>query len=212
MPLRRSLVALSISLSAGLALSCSGDGSDLGPGRVYTVAVTPGNARLEPGQTVQLSVSVYDLEGTLLTGESPTWRTSDDAVATVSSTGLVTAVDVGTAGVTAVVEGRSVTARITVGQLITTIEITPEAPEITVGRSVQLKATAYGPGGKALASQIFEWSSSDLRVAPVNVGKVRGIRPGVALIEATTDGKSDTTTVTVVIAGEPLPDPRVVGR
>jgi trimeric autotransporter adhesin len=213
MLLRHTLTRFAVCTAAAAGLSCGDGESDLGgPGRVATLAVTPGSARLEPGQTLQLHLEAYDLEGAALQGESSTWRTSDDGVATVSSSGLVTAVDVGAAGITALVEERSVTARITVGATIASVEITPESPALSVGRSVQLMATARGPGGTVLPSQIFEWRSSDTRVAPVNVGKVRGIRPGVATIVATTEGKSDTTTVTVYPPGELPTDPRLLGR
>jgi uncharacterized protein YjdB len=213
MPLRRALAPLALCTASVVATSCNDGGSDLGgPDRVATLALTPGAARLEPGQTLQLSVEAYNLEGEVLTGETPTWRSSDGDVATVSPAGLVTAVDVGTAGITAAIGDRSVTARITVGATIASVEITPESPTLFVGRSVQLRATARGPAGTVLPAQIFEWRSSDTRIAPVNVGKVRGIRPGVASIVAPTEGKSDTTTVTVVPPGDLPTDPRLVGH
>jgi uncharacterized protein YjdB len=209
MPFRRSLIPLAACLWAVVSLSCGDGGSDLsGPDRIASLALTPATATLERGQTLQLVVDLRDREGAALTGHRLTWSTSNDAVAAVSSAGLVTAVGDGAAGITVTVEGRSVTSRITVRPSIAVIEITPESPTVAVGRTVQLTAVARGSAGTVLAGPVFEWISSDPRIAAVGVGKVRGIRPGSAEIEAKADGKSGTTTVTVVPASEPPADPR----
>ncbi len=207
MLLHRTLTAFAACLCAASLLSC-GDDSDLsGPGRIASLALTPANVRLEPGQTAQLTALVYDANGAVLTGHDGTWRTSDADVATVSSSGLVTGVGNGTAGVSIAVEGRSVTARITVGFSIAEVEISPGEPVVMVGQGLQLEATAFGAGGKVLVGPIFEWSSSDRRVATVSVGKLRGLRPGTVLIEARSEGRSDTTTATVIPASTVPQDP-----
>ena len=51
--------------------------------------------------TTQLTATVTDANGEVLDGVTLTWTTSNDAVATVSSTGLVTSVTYGTATITA---------------------------------------------------------------------------------------------------------------
>jgi uncharacterized protein YjdB len=209
MPLRRTLTSFVVCLSTASLSSC-GESDLSGPGRVATLALTPGTARLEPGQTLQLTATVYDLAGAVLTGHALIWSTSNDAVAAVSSTGLVTALRTGSAGITASAGETSVTSRITVGFSVASVVITPEDPIISVGRSVQLKATAMASGGTVLAGPVFQWASSDLRIAPVVVGKVRGIRPGVVVVEATTEGVTGTTTVTVLGAGEPPADSNVI--
>jgi hypothetical protein len=53
------------------------------------------------GETSQLSATVKDQNGATMAGKAITWGASDAAVATVSSTGLVTAVSPGTANITA---------------------------------------------------------------------------------------------------------------
>jgi hypothetical protein len=56
---------------------------------------------LEPGNTLQLTATVRDGNGNVLDGRAVTWASSAPAVATVSLSGLVTAVASGTALVTA---------------------------------------------------------------------------------------------------------------
>jgi uncharacterized protein YjdB len=81
---------------------------------VATVAVTPGSASIAVGATVNLDAVARDASARILTGRAVTWATSNPAVATVSSTGLVTGVAGGAATITATSEGKSGTATVTV--------------------------------------------------------------------------------------------------
>ena len=81
---------------------------------VASVDVSPASASLTVGQTQQLSATPKDASGNALAGRTVTWTTSAASVATVSGTGLVTAVAVGTATITATSEGKSGTAALTV--------------------------------------------------------------------------------------------------
>jgi hypothetical protein len=74
------------------------------------------------GATATLSVTVNDEDGEPITGETVTWRSSNANVATVSA-GLVTAVSVGTADITATVGGASVTVPVTVSQAAAIVAI-----------------------------------------------------------------------------------------
>ena len=68
------------------------------------------------GGTQQLTATVKDQTGATMASATVTWTTSDAAVATVSSTGLVTSVAVGTATITATSGSASATASVTVAQ------------------------------------------------------------------------------------------------
>ncbi|HEY3220376.1 MAG TPA: Ig-like domain-containing protein [Gemmatimonadales bacterium] len=81
---------------------------------VASVAVSPSSASVAVGQTVQLTASPKDANGNPLTGRVVTWATSNAAVATVSSGGLVSGLVVGTATITATSEGQSGSSAITV--------------------------------------------------------------------------------------------------
>ncbi|HMG18202.1 MAG TPA: Ig-like domain-containing protein [Gemmatimonadales bacterium] len=88
------------------------------PPPVASLTVSPASASLPLRATTQLSVTLWDANGRVLTGRrSVSWSTSDAAVATVDTAGLVTAVGAGSALVSAASEGVSDTAAITVTTL-----------------------------------------------------------------------------------------------
>lgn len=84
------------------------------PTPVASVGVDPGTATLVAPATQQLTATPRDAQGNPLTGRTVTWTSGAQAVATVSPSGLVTAVAPGSATITATSEGRSGTATITV--------------------------------------------------------------------------------------------------
>jgi len=86
-----------------------------GNGTVASVTVAPPTATLNtiPG-TVQLSASAQDASGGPISGQTFTWASSDDLIATVSSSGLVTSVANGAATITATTDGKNGTSSITV--------------------------------------------------------------------------------------------------
>ena len=67
--------------------------------------------------TTQLTATVTDASGTTISGATVTWATSDAAVLTVSSTGLVTSVANGTATIRATSGSASATASVMVNDV-----------------------------------------------------------------------------------------------
>ncbi|MGH7470396.1 MAG: Ig-like domain-containing protein, partial [Longimicrobiales bacterium] len=82
--------------------------------RAASVAVQPDSVGLLVGETAQLSVTVRDGDGNMLTGHAVTWSSSDRARATVSAAGLVTAMSAGRAIITANSDGQRDTTIVTV--------------------------------------------------------------------------------------------------
>ncbi len=115
-------LALPLRLFAAAAISvagaCSGDPTappdPLGASEIASVEVTPNPASVVTGQILQLTVVTKAANGTTLTGRPVTWTTSDEAVAGVNATGLVSGVAPGTATITATSEGVNGTATVTV--------------------------------------------------------------------------------------------------
>jgi uncharacterized protein YjdB len=81
---------------------------------VATVSVSPASTSVAVGGTVQLAVTLRDASGNVLSGRVVTWSSNATSVATVSVSGVVTALVVGTATITATSEGQSGTASVTV--------------------------------------------------------------------------------------------------
>ncbi|MGQ0538135.1 MAG: Ig-like domain-containing protein [Gemmatimonadaceae bacterium] len=84
------------------------------PTPVATVTVTPATAHVSTGKSRQLTATLRDASGNVLTGRSVTWTSSNLLVATVSSSGLVTGLLPGTVTIRATSEGKSGAATITV--------------------------------------------------------------------------------------------------
>ncbi len=176
------------------------------PLTVSSVTLTSASGTLVYGQTVQLTASVVSTSGTVLSGRTLAWSSSNEAVASVSPTGLVTA--------GAVRGGNAETATITVasdGKLASTaITVTPiPAATVTlslaqfstyVGQATQLGVSAKDVTGGALTGRSATWSSSVPAIAAVSSqGIVTAITAGKATITATIEGKSATATVTVAL-------------
>src|SRR6266566_2282495 len=81
---------------------------------VATVAVSPASASVQVGGTVQLTAVTKDSAGNTLTGRTITWASSNSTVATVSTTGLVSGLLIGSATITATSEAKSGSSAITV--------------------------------------------------------------------------------------------------
>jgi hypothetical protein len=97
---------------------------------VASVTVTPASSQIVVGQTVQLSATLKDANGNVLTNRVIGWSSANTAAATVSNTGLVTAAAVGSATITATSEGKSGTATVTVNAASSTND--PELPRVTL--------------------------------------------------------------------------------
>lgn len=84
------------------------------PRPVASVTVAPATASVAAGATVQLQAAVADDRGAAVTTQPVIWRSSNDAIARVTSAGLVIGVAPGSATITAVAEGTTVTSTSTV--------------------------------------------------------------------------------------------------
>ena len=164
-----------------------------------TVAITPTSTTLTAvGAATQLQATVRDPNNNTVSGATVSWRSSNTAVATVSSSGRVTARGNGTATITATSGGRSATARITVSQSASAVAISPTSVNLTtVGETVQLQATVRDTNGNTVPGATVSWRSSNTAVATVNAsGIVTARGNGTATITATSGGKSVSMTIT----------------
>src|SRR5207253_2276562 len=169
------------------------------PAPVATVSVSPATANVLIGATVQLMATPKDANGTPLSGRVVTWASNNQAVATVSASGLVTAQAVGTATITATSEGKSGTASITVTPVpVAAVTVSPASQTIQTGGAVQLTATPRDASGTPLSGRTITWASDHTGVATVSAtGLVTGAGVGTATITATSEGKSGTAAITV---------------
>lgn len=175
-------------------LVLSGCGSDKGTtGPAVTIGLSPTSVDLFVGETATLTATVTG------TSQSAQFTSSATNVATVSSTGLVTAVGIGTATITATVGGETAQAQVTVNESSIALDATDV--EIYAGESRQLTATITGGVGLTTS-----WSSSDDGVATVDdSGLVHGVAAGEAEVTAAVDGQPGVEATATVTVLEPEP-------
>lgn len=178
--------------------ACGGDGSTPPAPSVSTVEVTPSSSALSVGFTLQLVATVRDADGDLLT-RSPDWTTDDPAVLQVSSSGLVTALKVGAATVSASVDGVAGAAEVTAQVPVAGITIAPDTATVLVGDTLQADVTLVDSAGNLLTGREIAWTASDPAVVQVTgAGVIAPVGPGVAQVTATVDGKTAITSLTVI--------------
>lgn len=127
-----------------LALAaCSGgdDPIDPGtPGPAAVVNISVVTTSMVAGATQQLTAKLYDRNGRLVTTPAVTWSVTPQAVATISSSGLLTAVAPGSATVTA-----------SAGSLTSTVEVIVTANPCTTPVSLAVGEVKIVTGGAAVA-------------------------------------------------------------
>lgn len=168
-------------------------------GTAKTITITPGSIGLVAGKTQQLAASITDSAGNAVPAQSVTWSSSSSSIATVSSSGLVTAAHAGSATITASANGATGHATVVVSTgAVSTIAITPSSVSLVTGITKQLAATLTDAAGNTLSGQAVSWSSSSSTIATVSTsGLVTANRSGSATITAAAGGASGRATITV---------------
>ena len=197
--------------SAALAICSCGGGGDKPSSGPYTppanvavssVSVSPSSSELVIGGTVQLSATVSPSNAT---DKSVTWSSSNQTVATVTPTGLVTAKAEGSANITANASGKTAICKVTVKKptiAVTSIELDQTDITLNKGASQTLKATVKPDNA---TDKNVTWASSKTDIATIdNTGKVTAVAKGVATITASCGGKTATCKVTVTVSVESI--------
>ena len=180
------------------------------PVTVASVTLSVASFTLPVGQAQQLGVVVRDASGNELTDRTVSWSAGNGSVASVSSSGLVSALGAGTSYIFASAEGRADTALLTVSPAppapVATVSVSAPSATMPVGATQQLTATLRDAGGNVLGGRVITWSSANAAVATVNAsGLVTALASGTATITATSEGRSGGVTLTVTaIAQAPV--------
>jgi uncharacterized protein YjdB len=170
-----------------------------------SVIVAPQQADIAVGQTLQLSAT----QGGQTVAQGVTWASSNTQVASVSSSGLVTAVSVGIVSIRATVGGRLGIATITVvapapppPTSVASVTLDRSSASMAVGDQLQMTATLRDSSGAILDGRTITWASSNSTVASVSsTGLVTARAAGSADVTATSEGKVGKASITVVAAG-----------
>ncbi len=168
---------------------------------VQTITVSPSTATLTAaGQTSALAAEVRLSNGAVGTAV-PVWASTNPAVATVSATGVVTAVTSGTTNVTATIGTVSGQAASTVAiPFVQSIVMTPATASIpSLGATTRIVAEVRMSNG-TVGTGTPVWTTSNAAVATVNAGTVTAVSNGTVNITATVGAVTGTAAVTVAQA------------
>lgn len=196
---------LDVSLGAFLLTACGG-GAATAPPPVVTmppavaqVTVTLAETTLRIGQSAMASAVAYDQGGAPITGVVPVWSIGATGIATVSAAGIVTALVDGETTIIATINGRRGERLLRVVPLpVQRVDVAPAEATIPRGATVQLATSLFDAGGGVLTGRVVSWSSSDTLLATVSAtGVVTARAPGTAIISATSEGATASSTITI---------------
>ena len=162
----------------GIKLSSSSLSMSIGTSKKVTATITPNNA----------------------TNKAVTWKSDNTSVATVDSTGKITAKAEGTATITATTKDGNykATVDVTVKSIkVTGVSVSASSATLYVGDTKTITATV---SPKDATNKDVEWKSDNTSVATVSsAGKITAVKAGTANITVTTKdgGYSKTVAVTV---------------
>jgi len=172
---------------------------------VTGVILNYATAQLNTGQTLNLDETILPSNAT---NKAVTWSSSNSSVATVSNTGLVTAVADGSATITVTTtdgnkKADCVLTVVSTGVAVTAVSIDPST--LNIGKSATAALTAVVAPDNA-SNKNVTWSSSDPAIASVNAsGLVTAVAKGSAVVTVTTEngGKKATCAVIVTVPNNP---------
>jgi uncharacterized protein YjdB len=183
-------------------------------GGAKSMELSPASVKLDQkGATATLMPQFKDANGKVVEfKKTVTWTSSDEKVAKVAPSGIVTAEDSGTATITASGgEQLTATAKVTV-QIPKSIQIMPTELDLVVGDKKALTAKVLDTAGKEIMGKPIDWKTDKATVATVVGGKVIGNGEGTAVVTATWSTLSATATVKVAKAAPEPAKPASVGK
>ena len=168
--------------------------------RTVTSLLVVGPAVIPTGQTSELTASASTISGKQVVTNGVTWESSNPRVASVSDTGVLTAVAPGTATITATYQGVSGSLGVTVADVSVASIAFYGTTTVTRGNTTQLTATATLSDGSArIVTNLATWASLNTDLATVSdSGLVTTLSTaGTATITATYLGTTGSVDITV---------------
>lgn len=177
-----------------------------------TIAISPTSPSINVGATQQLAAICKDQNNNTMTCPTLSWLSSNPAIASVNSSGLVTGVSAGgPVNITASASGKtSNVSAITItppAQVLTTIAISPTTPSIGIGGLAVLNAVCKDQNNNTMTCTTLTWTSSNPAIATIDpsainplAGLVTGVSPGSVNMTASAGGVTSNIS-TVIVTG-----------
>ena len=150
-------------------------------------------------QAVSPAVTIRNARGDALPRTSVTWRSDDQAIATVSATGVITARQVGATTVRATSGSVGDSIRVTVTNNPASIVVSSERDTVTaVGRTITYSAEVRNAGNAVMLAYPVTWRSTNTSIATVSsAGVATAVATGTTMIIATAGAVEDTVTLVI---------------
>jgi uncharacterized protein YjdB len=201
-------VSRALVLSAGLLVGCGGASSTAPAASHTTTATTPALTAvavslsaviLQVGQSASAIAQGGSASGSRVEIGPPVWSTEIPSIATVSASGVVTALAPGRSYIYATVGGVQGQALLTVTPAAATkVTLAPVASTLAIGATVALTATVFDSAGRTLTDRIVTWVSQDTTKATVSAsGVVTGRAPGAVTITVNCERAAASVVLTV---------------
>jgi len=184
------------------ACGCGSDGTSAGPltsPRLTSIVLSPPTFEIAVGQSTLLTAKGFDQFGAVIAGQSFTFASESNGIASVSSSGSVTGVAVGSTTITASVGSVRASAAVTVtAPSVASVTVSPTTLFIAVGQAQKAIAVAKDAAGNTLVNRTIIWTVSDGKIASVTSdGTVTALALGSTTLTASCEGATATSTVLV---------------
>jgi len=209
--------------SPTLAGDSSGDSTPSGkPGPVASVTITPPLDTVTVRDSAGFFATLRDAQGNLISDSHVKWSVADSTVARIEGefgqSVILRALRSGSTLVTAKSHGKRGSAELVVVESlpppppdsVASVTVTPAADTVVRGDSAIFFALLRDARGDTLSGRSVTWSVSDSTVAHVEAAfgqtvVIRTTGAGVALITATSEGKSGSAQLSVTDSAPPPP-------
>lgn len=181
----------------GATAECTVNVTKLVP--IESIELSETEVALDRGESKQITATALPQDTT--DDKTITWTSSKDSVATVEQDGTITAVDKGTAIITATAtNGVKAECVVTVGVPLESISFEGDITDKVLDRDETLELKVIYNPDDTDTDKTIKWSSSNTAVAKVENGIVTAIDDGEAEITATSvNGKTATCKIKVVV-------------
>jgi uncharacterized protein YjdB len=208
-------------LALGFVAACSSDRATGIDGicdvtnPVSSITVDPSSATLffreapRVSDVLQLEPTAYGRFGAARTDVPFTFSSSNSAVASVDSTGLVTAHTVGNATIKVSSCDEDASVSIAVISELESIDVVLPSDTLVVGDSMVVSAQAIAVGGSTIDDAIFDWSVDPESVASFTVLDdstilINALAEGTATVSATIGTTTGSATLVVIPPAAPI--------
>jgi uncharacterized protein YjdB len=170
--------------------------------KVASVTVSLAASSLAVGQTERATATLRDSSNNVVTGPAVVWTSSNASAATLTDSGMVTALAVGSTMISASSGGKTGSAPLAVTATsllpVASVTVTPTSATLQIGATLQLQVSAYDASNNVLTGRVVTSASANPAIASVNsLGLVTAVSAGTTQITVTSEGKSAVATITV---------------